>query len=96
MKIIVKEPCKKGEVIEVENNLETFQKIVGGYIEVYPIFEDMLIILNEEGKLKNLEPNLILKNDVIVGTVAIAGRGEEDFISLTDEQIDIIRLIKLI
>ena len=55
----------------------------------------MAIVCNEEGKLLGLEPNRAIRNpetgellDILCGTCFICGLGEDDFCSLTQEQID--------
>lgn len=46
----------KGDKIE----LETLQEMVGGYIEVYPKQDNNFIyIVNEEGLIHNLKPNMV-------------------------------------
>ena len=93
MKILVIEPEKNPVVKEIDGELESMQKVVGGSIEaVYP-FDDMVaLVVNEEGKLMDLPWNrLVINNDrvadVLVGTCFICGIGEEDFCSLTDELV---------
>jgi len=91
MKIIIKNPKEEPYVAEVEDNLETYQKIVGGYIEAIKIGDSqdrILLICNEEGKLKGLQPNFFISGDTIVGTVFFVGEGEEDFRGLTDDETD--------
>ena len=63
--------------------LKQLQKIVGGYIEIVRIptedeYGSMVMVLNEEGKLKSLPVNLpasmlsgLMPHDQIVGTVLI-------------------------
>lgn len=53
---------ERPKAIEYEDNLETLQKIVGGNIEYFGIGDGVCIICNEEGKLKNLDPNFYIKN----------------------------------
>lgn len=81
-----------GQIVEINNRLEEFQSIVGGYIETWPLTEDILIILNEEGKLEGLKPNILVSNggqlELIVGDIAIVGINGEDFTSLNDKQIN--------
>lgn len=95
MKVIIKKVGQIGEVVEVENTLETWQGIVNGYIQTFPLTTDMLIICNEEGKLIGLEPNIEIVvgqySELIVGDFAIVKRGDEDFESLDDEQIERLR-----
>lgn len=88
--IAVKEPAKPWRKQEAENTLETFQKIVGGYIELCLYGPNgVLIFGNEEGKLLGMVPNIELPNDTIVGTVfAVRSNDEGDFISLYDEDFD--------
>ena len=80
IKVIVKRPFEAvGHIEEVENTLESFQAIVDGHIEVVGLPEGALLVCNEEGKLKMLQPNFYTDGDVIVGTVAIVGRDGEEF-----------------
>lgn len=57
------------KVIEIENNLSTLQKYVGGLIDIVELEDDVDIIINDEGKLLSLSPNLVLYEfgDIIVG-----------------------------
>ena len=93
MRILVVEPQKPCHVQEIEN-LADMQQLVGGDIEaVYPFQELVAVVCNADGKLLGLPMNRPLLDkdylpyDIIRGTFFIAGLGQEDFISLTDEQI---------
>lgn len=95
IKVIVVEPNKKAAVKEIDQSLENLQEIVDGYIEcVYPFEDNVCLICNEEGKLGGYNPNRALKDeygniyDIVFGTFIIAGLGEEDFASLTEEQVE--------
>ncbi len=88
MKIIVKHPGNKPHVEEVEDDLKTYQNIVGGYIEIVHIDGDILLVCNEEGKLEGLPYNFYMGDDIIVGTVFFVGRDMEDFRSLTDDEAE--------
>ena len=71
---------------EVTNtSLENLQTLVGGNIEIVITNDDRLIILDEEGKLKNKPVNpkataltrgVIDDDDLIVGDVVVADHGE--------------------
>ena len=94
MKILVVEPMKVPYEKEIPDDLDAMQAIVGGYIEVVSRFRDAVIVCNEEGKLMGLPYNRaifdesgLIPCDIICGTFFLAGMGEEDFISLTDDQI---------
>ena len=95
------EPGKIPVKIEITDELTSYQKAVGGYIEcVYPWADNVGIICNEEAKIMNppLPLNRALRTegehgdgeiyDVIAGNMLIIGLGDEgDFISLTEKQI---------
>ena len=93
MKVLVVEPQKPCRVQEIDS-LADMQRIVGGDIEaVYPFQELVAVVCNADGKALGLPMNRPLLDkdylpyDIIRGTFFIAGLGQEDFISLTDEQI---------
>lgn len=88
MKIIIKKPNSLPTVEEVDGSLKSFQEIVGGYIEAITLDYETVLICNEEGKLKGLEPNAPLGTDIICGTFFICGTDGEEFKSLTDEQLE--------
>lgn len=93
MKVLVVVPQKPCHVQEIDS-LADMQQLVGGDIEaVYPFQEPVALVCNADGKLLGLPINRPLLDkdylpyDIIRGTFFIAGLGQEDFISLTDEQI---------
>ena len=56
--VLLIEPGKYPKQIEIEDTLEAMQETVGGYIEEYMPFDDeVAVICNEEGKMKNLDLN---------------------------------------
>ena len=94
IKVLVVEPMKPCEVREI-SGLDEMQTIVGGHIQaVYPFQDEVALVCNEEGKHLDLPFNRPLTNDrgipydMICGTFFLAGLGEEDFISLTEAQIN--------
>ena len=73
------------------NGLDEMQATVGGLIQaIYPYEEQVAIVCNEEGLLHGLEFNRSVPNGYggVVGTFFICGLGEEDFCSLTPEQME--------
>ena len=88
IRILLKEPKKKPKIVTIENTLENMQELVNGPIEVI-YHKGAFIICNEEGKIKNLEPNLFLEKDMILGSFFMVGDDYEnaDFISLNNKQI---------
>lgn len=93
LSVLLVEPGKCPEVIEIEDTLEAMQNIVGGDIEVYEPFDDeVVIVCNEEGKVKGLPLNRAIYSnrgelvDIIAGAffVCYAPVGE-GFLSLPKE-----------
>lgn len=73
------------------NGLDEMQATVGGLIQaIYPYEEQVAIVCNEEGLLHGLEFNRSIPGGYggVVGTFFICGLGEEDFCSLTPEQME--------
>ena len=92
MKVIIVEPGKFARIDEIETGLESYQHVVGGYIQmVYPWDDPVAIVCNEEGKIEGLPLNRAMTDedghvwDIIAGTFFICGLGEEDCDSLSDE-----------
>lgn len=88
IKIAVKEPGKAWEIREVEDTLETYQGIVGGYIECFRNIGKIAFFCNENGKFMDMEPNIYVHslNDTIMGTIFAARYDDEgEFVTLTDE-----------
>ena len=98
MRIIIVEGGKRPYEAELEHDLESMRRCVGGNIEaVYePGGRDAALICNDEGKLLNLPLNRALRDeegkiyDVIAGSFFVCGAppDSESFTSLTDEQVD--------
>ena len=96
MKVLLVKPRRRPIIKEINDSLESMQKIVGGLIEaVYPFDEPVALICNEEGKLLNLPLNRALRDsrgdvyDVIAGTffLCAAPPDSDRFADLTDQQV---------
>ena len=102
IQVVMVEPMKEPYKETIYNELDIFQKIVNGYIEIMTIGKTetggfLALTMNEEGKLLNLPFNkrLVGKNgtDMIVGTFFITAYNlEGENVTLTDRQCD--KLIK--
>jgi hypothetical protein len=95
IKVIIVEPSKAARVEVIQNDLKTLQSLVSGYIE-HIREEGFDIIINEEGKLLELEPNFALfGGDYIAGTAIFAGVDyrQGELKSLTTEQIKMITAV---
>lgn len=95
IRVLVVRPNAPMHIEEVEDNLKSYQKIVGGYLEHFTIpGVSADLWLNEEGKLLGLEPNFFIKEygEPIVGTVFFSGSTPDgDMASITNEQIEEIK-----
>ncbi len=93
--VLIIEPEKKPYVKEIDSGLKSLQGVVDGDIETfYPTEDNVVFIVNEEGKINGLPLNRAVRSDdgemidIIAGTFMIAGIGEDDFASLDTEMID--------
>lgn len=79
IKAIIKKPEDEfGRLVEIENELEVFQSIVGGYIETTG-YKNLVIICNEEGKLRGFQPNIVLGREMLVGPIIVCGASGDEF-----------------
>ena len=93
MKVLRKKPGFDLEVIEVENELRDLQEAVGGHIETVPFVNDIIILCDEEGKLKGKAPNFPYNGDLIVGDVLFVGTVLGNFRGLNDTEIGLVKTI---
>lgn len=92
MKVVYKQAGKAGQIMEIENELEVYNKLVGGYIETFRLTDEILIVLNEEGKIERLPLNFSIPCqggvfEHIVGDVVFVSIDDADFAGLNDEHI---------
>ena len=73
MRVIYKAPGCAPEPRDIPNTLEELQATVGGYIETVTIATDVVIICNEEGRLRGLPHNCRIFGVDFVGPILIAG-----------------------
>lgn len=97
MKVVMVEPNEAPIVMEITNQLDDMQETVGGLIEeVYKFEDDAVIIANEEGKIKRMPLNRVIRNkegkviDLICGPffICYAPFESENFLSLSDEMAE--------
>lgn len=89
MKAILKRAGKNPQVIDIDNRLETLQEAVGGYIEYVRIDEEIIMLCDECGKLKDDSVyNFHLGRDCIVGDVLFVQSNGEDFADLSEKNIE--------
>ena len=92
------------EIIDIENKLEVIQDLVGGLIEYVDLSQDGVeMIVNEEGKIYNLDYNLqatllfrathLYKDDYICGDVVIVRTENGENIDLDNGDITTIKVL---
>ena len=97
IRVLIKEPGKEPTIEEIDDTLKTFQKIVGGHIELIemPGTDDIDIYANDEAMLNHEPGNIWIAGtgDCVKGTCYMVGYDSDtgDNISLTDDQIKICR-----
>lgn len=86
VRCIIKRPDETyGHVTNISTSLKNLQRIVEGPIETVPIGADLVVICNEEGKLRGLQRNFRIGHgslpisDVIVGEAIVIGVDGEEF-----------------
>jgi hypothetical protein len=84
------------EFKEIDNTLDKMHELVGGYIQIVFIAKDLVLVCDDEGKLKeNAVPSLMLVTntltDPILNPCFIVSIRGEDFASLTNKQIEWIK-----
>ena len=94
MNVLRVEPYKPPFAKEIDPGLASLQHEVNGWIEAtYPFEDPVAIICNEEGKLNGMDPNRALYDDegrvsdIIAGPFLVTGLTEDNFQSLTDDQM---------
>ena len=88
IKCIVKRPDEQfGHVTWISDALENLQKTVGGYIETVTLDNGVVLICNEEARLRDMPYNFTLRRmrgvvtvqNAIFGTVIACGADEDEF-----------------
>jgi hypothetical protein len=87
----VKRPDEQfGHVTWVSDSLKNLQKTVGGYIETVTLDNGVVLICNEEGRIRNMPYNFTLRRmrgvvtiqNAIFGTVIACGADGEEFANI--------------
>lgn len=52
LKIVLKKPNEEPEVIDIQNTLKAKQELVGGLIELVYLDKELLLVCNEERKIR--------------------------------------------
>ena len=94
IKGILIRPGNVPEVIEFKEGYKELQRLVEGDFEMPALFDDVDVVLNEEGKFNGSDPHRLLYYkgqliDILFGNIVIVDANEEgETISLSEEKIN--------
>ena len=93
MRVLLKEPGKDPRTMIIPNDLGILQQLVDGYIETHTLTDGLVMIVNEEGKLKGLEPNFYVDRlkDTILGTAIFCGEDGEEFTDIVEHDLTVLQ-----
>ena len=87
IRVLTKMPGSMWRVQHMDNTLEALQKYVGGYIETVTLFQDVVAICNEEGRLLGLPENCNILGYDFCGPVILAGTKGDEFADVPENLI---------
>jgi len=79
IKVIIKRPGEKPYVTNISDTLKNLQRTVGGYIETVTLADNLVLICNEEGRIRKLPYNCNIMGSDFFGTLIFAGIDGENF-----------------
>ena len=91
IRALVVEPWRDPLAKDILNDLAVFQGAVGGYVEVISAERDVVLLVNEYGRLDGSLPNRPFNRkgwglEMLFGTFLVVGKKGTEFVSLTPEQ----------
>lgn len=78
--------------MNISDTLENLQKTVGGYIETVTLFSDLVVICDEEGRIKGKPHCCNICGVDFCGTVILAGVDGDEFADIPCEFADFKRM----
>jgi hypothetical protein len=79
IKAFVKRPNEAPYLTPISAELEAMQELIGGYLEEVKVSADILILCDEEGKLKGKPYNCTFGMHDLVGTLVFVGVQENEW-----------------
>lgn len=76
------------EVIEINDTLLDLKREIGGWIETVTLAEDVVILCDEDGRLKDRPYNCEIGGIMFVGTIMICGASGEEFASCPEDVVE--------
>lgn len=78
IKVLIKRPGEPPRSVWISDTLENLQRTVGGYIEIVTLQRGLVVICDEEGRLKGKPHNCTVRGVSFVGDIVIAGQDGEE------------------
>ena len=93
MKILYKVPGEPLRSMVIPNELGVMQQLVDGYIEPITLPDKLIVICNEEAKIRGMAKNFHVAalDDYIYGPALFMGADGEEFCSIKPEHEKLIR-----
>lgn len=90
IKVIVKDPGKDPEVMEIQNDLKVLQELVGGYVQSVTMADDLMMLMDDDGRMKGKNANVFFTkyDDFIFGPVVFTGVNGKEFASISDKYLE--------
>ena len=100
MRVLLKCPCEVGKIGEL-NGYQEMHDFVGGYIEIVRINHNTVIVCNDNFLNEDFPFNIGVAGTIFFGNIFVCGigivndSGEQDLVSLSDEQLqtDFVRFL---
>lgn len=81
--VLIKAPGRVPRHVNISDTLENLQKTVGGYIETVTLARDLVVIRDEEGRLKGKRDCCNIGGVDFAGTVILCGVDGDAFADLS-------------
>lgn len=88
IRVMIKEPGEVPYMKEIPNELHAMQDIVGGLIETFQIANNVTIICDEEGKLKDKPFSFVWGRVLFVGTCIFCGVDGAEFTDFPYKKVE--------
>ncbi len=82
IKAVVKHPNQAPFMTPISAELEAMQELVGGYLQEIALSTDIVILCDEEGRLKGKPYNCTFGTHTFVGTIVFVGVKDNDWADL--------------
>lgn len=87
--VVAARPGKQPEIMEIENDLQSMQDFVEGYIETVALERGAILVCNEEGRIRGMRDNRAVPGvGMIKGPFFICSSKGADFASLSEKNAE--------